>query len=199
MISTQCTKSILKTNKRRIGINTLSLGPGDLIQRTGKSPAGNQEHHLDLRTCKMNLTNSSRVTTKRRAISRVGKRATTEVVSDSEASRRGRQLFYGIDRRKNFRQAFPFLLQAANAGYLHSQNLVGYSYAEGLGVKKNHKLALYWFRMAAEGKHREAPFNVGLAYEFGRGTRIDLRKAARYYEMAARMGNPAAQCNLGVA
>ena len=93
------------------------------------------------------------------------KEAMSKTVSDKEASRRGRELFYGIQCRKNFRKAFPYLLQAANAGYVHSQNLVGYCYAEGLGVEKDSIMALYWFLAAADGKHIEAPFNLALAYE----------------------------------
>lgn len=121
-------------------------------------------------------------------------------VLDKEASRIGRELFYGIRRKKNYHRAFPLLLQAANAGYEHSQNLVGYCYSEGLGVKKNLKLALFWFQAAAEeGKHKEALFNLAVAYERGQGTAIDLRKAFACYRQAAKLGDVSAQCNLGVA
>lgn len=121
-------------------------------------------------------------------------------LSDKEASRVGRALFYGIRRERNYRRAFPLLLQAANAGYEHSQNLVGYCYNEGIGVKRNLKLALFWFQAAAEeGRHKEALFNLALAYEKGQGTAVNLRKALSYYLQAAKLGDAQAQCNLGVA
>jgi len=69
-------------------------------------------------------------------MNRVPRRATSEPLPDKEASRKGRRLFYGIRCPKNFRKAFPYLLQAAKAGYVHSQNLVGFSYAEGLARGK---------------------------------------------------------------
>ena len=117
-----------------------------------------------------------------------------------EASRIGRQYFYGMGRRRrSYRKAFPYLLQAARAGYVHSQNLVGCCYADGLGVKRDMGTALYWFRAAAAGNHKEALFNAGLAYDYGLGTKKSPRKAFTYYRRAARLGDVASQCNLGVA
>jgi TPR repeat protein len=57
-------------------------------------------------------------------------------VSDKEASRTGKQLFYGVGCKKNYKRAFVYLLQAANAGYVHSQNLVGYCFIKGLGDRR---------------------------------------------------------------
>jgi TPR repeat protein len=70
---------------------------------------------------------------------------------------------------------------------VHSQNLVGYCYAEGLGVEKDPRMALYWYLAAADGKHIEAPFNLGLAYEHGTGTRVNLKKAFAFYKQAASL------------
>src|ERR1700678_3146120 len=90
-------------------------------------------------------------------------------ISDKDASRIGREVFYGTRRARNRRKAMPYLLQAANAGYTHSQNLVGYCYSQGSGVKKNLRLSFFWFKAAAAGNHKEALFNLGLSYEMGMG------------------------------
>lgn len=77
----------------------------------------------------------------------------------------GQEFFYGISRRKSYRKAFPYLFEAANDGYIHAQNLVGYCYDLGLGVEKDKRLAAFWYEQAAKGGHREAVANLALHYE----------------------------------
>ena len=74
----------------------------------------------------------------------------------------GQEFFYGISRRKNYKKAFPYLLDAAINRYIHAQNLVGYCYSHGLGVRKQKRVAAYWYEQAANGGHREALWNLGL-------------------------------------
>ena len=45
----------------------------------------------------------------------------------------GQDFFYGIGRRKNYRRAFPYLLEAARLNHPHCQNLVGYCFGTGSG------------------------------------------------------------------
>jgi TPR repeat protein len=47
----------------------------------------------------------------------------------------GQQFYYCLGKRKSYKKAFPLLLDAAQAGHIHSQNLVGYCYDMGLGVE----------------------------------------------------------------
>jgi Sel1 repeat. len=47
----------------------------------------------------------------------------------------GQDLFYGNGVRKNYRKAFPYLLEAANSG-------LAIAYLEGLGTEKNEKEGL---------------------------------------------------------
>lgn len=54
----------------------------------------------------------------------------------------GQNLFYGINVKRNYRKAFPYLLEAAYRGEIHAQNLVGYCYGRGLGVKKDRLQAI---------------------------------------------------------
>lgn len=113
-------------------------------------------------------------------------------------SRVGQNYFYGISKRKNYRKAFPHLLDAAFLGYDHCQNLVGYCYHLGLGVEKDSALAAYWYQQAAKAMHKEALYNLATMYEKGDGVELNLRKAFSLYRKAAELGEDWAQCNLGV-
>ena len=75
--------------------------------------------------------------------------------------------------RKNYRKAFPYLLDAAALGYVRAQNLVGYCYDLGLGVKRSKSAALFWYRQAAKCNHREALWNLALKYEKGEGVVVN--------------------------
>ncbi len=83
----------------------------------------------------------------------------------------GQQYFYGISKQKNYRKAFPYLLEAASDGYIHAQNLLGYCYNLGLGVKKDKRLAAFWYEQAAKHDHKEALSNLALLYEKGQGSK----------------------------
>ena len=99
------------------------------------------------------------------------------VYSDEEAAEIGQQYFYGEKRKKNYKQAFPYLLQAAKAGEPHCQNLVGYCYHLGLGVEKNIKSAVRWYQRASSNDDLEALGNLALLNEKGIGVKPDLKKA----------------------
>src|SRR5688572_17029640 len=101
----------------------------------------------------------------------------------------GQEFFYGISKRSNYRRAFPYLLDAAALGYIHAQNLVGYSYSLGLGVTRSKKAAAFWYEQAAKAGHREALTNLGLFYERGEGVRRNSKKAFALYKRAAELGD----------
>lgn len=71
----------------------------------------------------------------------------------------GQQYFYGEGKKKSYKNAFPYLLEAAKAGEAHCQNLVGNSYQLGLGVQKNVRLSLLWYKRAANSNDKEGLFN----------------------------------------
>ena len=63
----------------------------------------------------------------------------------------GQMFYFGLSsKRRNYRKAFPYLLKAAKAGHAHSQNLVGISFNQALGVERNTKKAKYWYDLAAK-------------------------------------------------
>jgi uncharacterized protein len=68
----------------------------------------------------------------------------------NDPSRIGQNLFLGSYGKRSYRRAFPYLLEAAKLGEIHSQNLVGYCYSKGLGVKKEISKAMYWYHRAAK-------------------------------------------------
>ena len=117
---------------------------------------------------------------------------------DDHPSAIGQRYFYGESCRRNYRKAFPYLLDAALAGDIHSQNLVGYCYNLGLGVAKDLTLAVFWYEQAAKHHHKEALFNLAVLYERGGAVEANPRKAFSLYRRAALLGDAPAQCNLGV-
>ena len=64
------------------------------------------------------------------------------IIPKDNPSEIGQNFFYGISVRRNYRKAFPYLLDAAALGYVHAQNLVGYCYDLGLGVKRSKAAAV---------------------------------------------------------
>lgn len=106
-------------------------------------------------------------------------------------------LFDNNWRVKSYRKAFPLLTFAANDGYAHAQNLVGYAFDLGLAPRRDTKKALYWYRKAAKGGSVDALYNLALHYVHGDGIPTDPRKAFALYERAARKGHVLSCCNLG--
>src|ERR1700694_5550459 len=86
----------------------------------------------------------------------------------------GRALFYGEGKKRNYRKAFPLLLQAAREGHVHWQYLTGYALANGLGTSRNLKAARSWYARAAKRGHPGALFNLALMYAQGKSQRWGL-------------------------
>ncbi len=113
----------------------------------------------------------------------------SKTIVKDDPSEIGQNLFYGISRKRNYRKAFPYLLEAANRGDVHSKNLVGYCYDLGLGVERNKSRALSWFRHAAKFHHKEALFNLAVSYDTGDGVAVNHKKAFSFYKRAAELGD----------
>ena len=79
-----------------------------------------------------------------------------------------------------------------------AQTVLGYMYAEGLGVARDPEEAVKWYRMAAKQGIAEAQNNLGKLYENGDGVAQDYIEALKWYRMAAEQGLALAQHNLGV-
>ena len=114
---------------------------------------------------------------------------TTKPIAYPEPSERGQDLFYGLGVRKNYRKAFPLLMEAAQSGHVHCMNLVGYSYDSGFGVQKDFAAAVHWYGRAAEHSHRVALYNLAVCYDRGHGVQADPDKAFSLYQQSAMLGD----------
>ena len=124
--------------------------------------------------------------------------AARQRIQDS-AMEQGRKYFYGIRTKKNYRKAFPLLLDAARHGSVHAQFMVGFAYRDGLGTKEKLAQSRRWWASAAKRDHPGALFNLALDYDYGRGVQPNSRKAFGLYKRGAEFGDRDAQCNLAVA
>ncbi|HEY6872276.1 MAG TPA: hypothetical protein VI298_06045 [Geobacteraceae bacterium] len=86
----------------------------------------------------------------------------------------------------------------AKQGNARAQALLGYFYANGIGVPENLAEAALWFGMAASQGDAEAQDWLGYLYETGQGVTRNYGEAARWYRLAAAQGNADAEKNLGL-
>ena len=81
-------------------------------------------------------------------------------------------------RVKNYRKAFPLLISAAQDGYPHAQNLVGYAFDLGLAPARNAKKAVYWYKRAANSGHPESLYNLALVADQPMHKEMNVFKAS---------------------
>lgn len=86
--------------------------------------------------------------------------------------------------------ALPQLLPYA-APMTHNQAeaqfLVGWCYANGLGVEKDEAKAVEYYWLAAEQNHRDAPFELAQCCSLNQGVVKDINQAVSYYDKAAKL------------
>ncbi len=93
--------------------------------------------------------------------------------------------------------AFARLSAAAAAGRPSAKSVLGWMYAQGVGVATDPQRAQSLYLEASGAGDRSAKNNLGELYETGRGVDADPGKAAAYYREAAESGFAPAQFNLG--
>ncbi len=98
---------------------------------------------------------------------------------------------------RNAECAFARITAAATAGRPSAKSLLGWMYAQGVGVKADPARAQALYVEAAAAGDLSAKNNLGELYETGRGTPVDAARAAQFYREAADAGFPPAQFNLG--
>ena len=123
---------------------------------------------------------------------------TIKQIEEDNPCRIGERYFFGFTGRRDYRKAFPYLLEAARKGHANCQNLVGYCYELGLGVKASPEVAAAWYAKTAKHNNVEAISNLALLYDKGKGVDLNPRKAFSLYKKAAELGDEWAQCNLAV-
>lgn len=87
-------------------------------------------------------------------------------------------------------QAFKICKNAANAGYVDAQWVLGMLYATGRGVRKDVIEAAAWIRKAAEQGRADAQWRLSYMYQKGEGVPKDPAQARAWLEKAARQGYP---------
>lgn len=93
----------------------------------------------------------------------------------------------------DFRQAYDWLLKAAELGHADAQAKLGFMYTDGTAVARDHHQAFGWFSKAAEGGSVDGLYNLGVFYLYGWAVEQDLTMAAQYLAAAAALGDEAAE------
>jgi TPR repeat protein len=92
-----------------------------------------------------------------------------------------------------------FLLtrEAAEAGIIDAQFLLGVLYSSGYGVEHSAEAAVQWYIAAAQKNHADAQYNLGHAFQNGVGVAINYEEAVYWFRKAAKAGKNDAALNLG--
>ena len=93
----------------------------------------------------------------------------------------------------DFRQAYDWLLKAAEMGHAGAQAKLGFLYTDGKAVARDHGQAFEWFSQAAKGGNVDGLYNLGIFYLYGWGVEQDTTMAAQYLAAAAALGDEAAE------
>lgn len=92
-------------------------------------------------------------------------------------------------RAKDDAEAFRNLLEAAEAGCLRAQFLVGLAYHTGCGVAADGERAAYWYRKAACGGDGHAIANLGVLSLPGHGLSTSDAEAYAWVQSAVGLGH----------
>ena len=84
----------------------------------------------------------------------------------------------------DYSTVMPLLQPLAHQGDANAQLVMGFMYANGLGIPPNNAEAVHWYRRAAKQGHASAQNELGLMYEFGRGVLQDYVAAHKWYNLA---------------
>ena len=98
---------------------------------------------------------------------------------------------------KQYKEAFPHMLQAAGQGNHEAQNYAGWMYAKGRGTERNDGNAVFWYQQSANQGNQHAQLNLGRMYDQGLGVQKDPVSARIWYQKSAEQGNQYAQLYLG--
>lgn len=104
------------------------------------------------------------------------------------------QIYY---KSGQYKQAWKWFLEAANAGVRDGLFSVGHFYQAGIYVTKNDRLAFKYYRMASEKGHIGAMYELSQCYLSGKGCEKDESMAKKYLSILAEHGNADAQMFMG--
>lgn len=112
----------------------------------------------------------------------------------------GGMLYRGIGADKNEREAFKWLLKAAQQGKTstESMQILGSMYLRGSGVPQSYSEAKKWLTPAAQKGNMAAVNDLAFVYYNGLDGEQDFKKALQLYLQAAQQGDSLAQANVGM-
>ena len=111
-------------------------------------------------------------------------------------SANGKRLHRRDLRTTDFEKAHAYYLQAATAGEIDAQAILGNNYINEKGVERNIEEGLRWTQLAAEQNQPVALGTLGACYETGTGMPHDMQKAVELYHKNAELGNSMGMSNL---
>lgn len=104
---------------------------------------------------------------------------------------------YALGKAGDFAAALPLIRQAANAGHVEAQYVLGSMYSRGQGVTESKSEARSWYEKAGAKNHPDALFNLGLFYDRGVGVAQDRKRALGYYKRSGDAGSGQGAFNAG--
>jgi len=100
-------------------------------------------------------------------------------------------------KNNKFKEALPYLTDAANSGHAEAQCMLGRMYYFGDGVASDYATAMKWFQKSAAQGYAKAYTNIALMYQFGDGVTQDYSTSMMWYMKAAELNNAGAQYAIG--
>lgn len=90
---------------------------------------------------------------------------------------------------KDYRAAFPLMLESATLGNPQAMSILGSMYLLGQGTTENGAQAVFWLEKALAADFDDAGSVLGMAYATGKaGVKIDIPKATQLLTLAAERG-----------
>lgn len=105
---------------------------------------------------------------------------------------------FGAFQRGFYLTAFEIAVERAKLGDAKAQSLIGYLYANGLGLPKSLDEAIIWYQLAARNGDPQALVELANLAALGIGMPVDKKKAATYLEEALGKGVVEANYWLGL-
>ena len=102
------------------------------------------------------------------------------------------------DFRKNYKQSFYWVHEAAEQGYSKAELAIAEMYMNGVVIPMNAKKAKVWYEKAAAQENLNGVNGLARQYRYGTGVRKDYEKAFQYYQQAALEGHTRSQVGLGL-
>lgn len=109
--------------------------------------------------------------------------AVSDEYLDAEIERAGD--FLG---KKNYKEAYPIFLKAAQSHSSLAQQTLGLMYINGDGVEKNYKEAAFWFARASGANYQPAMYDLAVMLKNGEGMPVNIEQAVYFFTKSAEMG-----------